>query len=100
MTVMDATPPAWVIIFLAAFAIVNHLAAYVYRVEFRSGSLPRAVGAFAVMLFYSYLQFNPDMSLELRSFIVRWCFVFLFLPEGYPITYLLTKRWVKHARND
>lgn len=94
---MDFTPPPQVISILALFALLNHIVSFIYHVGFRSVALPRAFGAFAVMLFYVYLQLHPTMSLEARALVARWCFVFLFLPEGYPITYLLAKRWVKHA---
>ena len=95
------TPSPWIIAILAFFAVCNHLISYIYRIEVpRLIAIPRALGAAVVMGFYAYMQFvNVDQ--DTRSLIVRWSFILLFAPEGYPITYLLARQRVKHgSRND
>ena len=92
------TPPTWIIFIVALFAVCNHLIAFIDRVTIpRAIAIPRAIGAGVVMAFYGYLYLFPETSLEIRSLSIRWSFILLFLPEGYPITYLLARRQVKHG---
>ncbi len=95
------TPPAWIVFILALLALSNHIVAFFQRITIpRAILIPRAIGAAVVMSFYGYLHFVPDVPQDVRSLIIRWSFVILFAPEGYPITYLLARRWVKHGNRD